>query len=544
MAFPDYEPTIPAFLRSIVERFGGNPLVVLDEERASYAEIEACSARLARALLARGVGKGSLVGVLLPNGPDWIASTLAITRIGAIAVPLNTFFQTRELAWMLQHSDVQHLLCSASFLNHDYLTRLEQAAPGLSDSPPLAPLRIPTLPYLREIWVFGESNRAWSRDARVEIETAGGDSAIDEDFLAAVEANVTPADPMLILYSSGSTADPKGAVHSHGAVIRHSHNLLHNRNLSSDDRIWTPMPFFWVGGFVFSLLGVMHSGACILLEEAFEPGRTLEFLERERATIAAGWPHFGQAMANHPSAKERDLSSLRSGNIPGLLPESVVPADPERRPNALGMTETCSQHTWLNDGPLPEHLRGSHGVPVAGLEHRIVDPETGELAPPGELGEIQVRGYSLMQGLHKVEREDTFEPDGFYATGDGGYFNSDGVLYFKGRMGDMIKTAGANVTPSEVEQVMAAYPEVQSAYVVGIPDPERGQLVTASVVLAPGADATPDELKARLKGDLSAYKVPRHLFIDAAGDLPFTDSGKIDKRSLAILIEKRVSAGT
>jgi len=541
MAFPDYEPTTPAFLRSIVERFSDNPLVVLDEERASYGEIAARSALLARALLAHGIGKGSRVGVLLPNGPDWITSALAITRIGAIAVPLNTFFQTRELSWMLQHADVQLLLCSASFLNHDYLTRLEAAAPGLGESS-LAPLRIPTLPYLREIWVFGESDRAWSHDAREEIETAGGDSAIDDDFLAAVEANVTPADPMMILYSSGSTADPKGAVHSHGAVIRHSHSLLHNRNMRSDDRIWTPMPFFWVGGFVFSLLGIMHTGACILLEEAFEPGRTLEFLERERATIAAGWPHFGQAMANHPSAKERDLSSLRLGNIPGILPESVVPADPERRPNALGMTETCSQHTWLNDGPLPESLRGSHGVAVAGLEHRIVDLETGEIAPPGQLGEIHVRGYSLMQGLHKVEREDTFEPDGFYATGDGGYFNPEGVLYFKGRIGDMIKTAGANVTPSEVEQVMAAYPDVQSAYVVGIPDPERGQLVTASVVLVPGADATAAELRTRLKGDLSAYKVPRHLYIDAASDLPFTDSGKIDKRSLASLIAKRVNA--
>jgi acyl-CoA synthetase (AMP-forming)/AMP-acid ligase II len=539
MAFPDYEPTTPAFLRSIVERFGDDPLVVLDEERASYAEIEARSARLARALLARGMGKGSRVGVLLPNGPDWIASTLAITRIGAIAVPLNTFFQTRELAWMLRHSDVQLLLCAAGFLNHDYLTRLEEAAPGLSGSP-LAPLRIPSLPYLREIWIFGESDRSWSRDARHEIESAGGDSAIDDDFLAAVEANVTPADPMMILYSSGSTADPKGTVHSHGAVIRHSHNLLHNRDLRSDDRIWTPMPFFWVGGFVFSLLGVMHSGACILLEEAFEPGRTLEFLERERATIAAGWPHFGQAMANHPSAKERDFSSLRLGNIPTLLPESVMPADPERRPNALGMTETCGQHTWLNDGPLPKHLRGSHGVPVAGLEHRIVDPETGEIAPPGELGEIHVRGYSLLQGLYKVEREDTYEPDGFYRTGDGGTFSAEGILYFKGRLGDMIKTAGANVTPSEVEAVLATFDEVKAAYVVGVPHPDRGQDVAASVLLESGATTAPDELRVRLKGQISAYKVPRHLFIDQDEALPFTDSGKIDKRALSELLANRI----
>ncbi|MBW2295624.1 MAG: long-chain fatty acid--CoA ligase, partial [Deltaproteobacteria bacterium] len=360
--------------------------------------------------------------------------------------------------------------------------------------------------------------------------------------LDAAQDRVRPADPMMILYSSGSTADPKGAVHSQGTIIRHSYNLLSTRDLRSEDRIWSPMPFFWVGGFVFSLLGSLHTGACILCEKAFDPEQTLLFLERERATIAAGWPHFGQALANHPTAKQRDLSALRAGNLPEFLPESIVPADPELRPNALGMTETCGPHTCVAEGPLPEALRGSHGVAVPGVEHKIVDPNTGKTLPPGETGEICVRGYSLMQRLYKVEREQTFDADGFYHTGDAGYFNPDGVLYFKGRLGDMIKTAGANVTPSEVEQVMNAFPEIAQSYVVGLPDAERGQLVVAAVTLESDCAADPQELRERIKRELSAYKVPRHIFISPEDELPFTDSGKIDKKTLAERLATKIMA--
>lgn len=540
MAFPRTTPTVPVFIRQLAEEHREHTLIVLEDERMSYAEAEQRSARLARGLLARGVGKGTRVGIWMPNGPDWVVAWLAATRVGAIAVPLNTFFQARELGWILRHADVDTLLTVSRFLSHDYLARLETAAPGLADAGG-APLRLASLPYLRRVIVWGDRDRAWAESGADLVATAGGDPAIDEDFLRAVEASVTPADPMIILYSSGSTADPKGAVHTHGAVLRHAYNLTSNRDVDSKDVIWCPMPFFWVGGFVFSFLGGMTKGATIIVEETFEPERTLRFLERERVTVAAAWPHFGKALAEHPTFPERDLSSLRAGNLPGLLPEEVLPADPELRPNSLGMTETCGPHTWGPEGVLPEKLRGSFGSAVEGVEHRVIDPETGAVLGPGEFGEICVRGYSLMQGLYKTEREDVFEPDGFYRTGDGGHFDADGVLFFKGRLGDMIKTGGANVTPSEVEAVLVSFPEIKAAYVVGVPDPERGQNVAASVVLEKGASADADELRARVKGELSAYKVPRHLFIDEDGALPFTDSGKIDKRRLGQMLADRIA---
>jgi acyl-CoA synthetase (AMP-forming)/AMP-acid ligase II len=538
MPFPEFEPTTPVLIRHLAERHRDKTLIALEDERLSYAEADDRSARLARGLLARGIAKGTRVAILMPNGPDWVVAWLAVTRVGAIAVPLNTFFQARELAWILRHADVDTLLCVASFLGNDYLERLETALPGLCDS--RAPLALRGAPYLRRIYVWGEPQRSWSESGPDLVADAGGNPAVDSELLRAVESQVAAADPMLLLYSSGSTADPKGAVHTHGSVIRHSYNLVSRRDLKSDDVVWSPMPLFWVGGLLFSFLGGMHRGATMVVEKVFEPEATLRFLERERVTLAVGWPHFGEALANHPTREARDLSSLRAGNLPGVLPDDVVSADPELRPNALGMTETCGPHTWGPQQNLPESLRGSFGTAVEGLEHKVVSPETGETLAPGELGEICVRGYSLLQGLYKLEREETFDADGFYHTGDSGYFDGDGVLYFKGRLGDMIKTGGANVTPSEVEAALMAFPEVRSAYVVGVPDAKRGQNVAASVLLERGATVEAEELRTRLKREISAYKVARHLFIDEDGSLPFTDTGKIDKRRLERLLAERI----
>jgi acyl-CoA synthetase (AMP-forming)/AMP-acid ligase II len=538
---PDFAPVLPVMIRTLAARHGDRELIVGDERRLGYAEAEAISARMARALLEAGVGKGTRVGVCFPNGPDWVLAWLAAARIGAVVVPLNTFFKARELGWILRHADVSVLLTASRLLGNDYLERLEEIAPELAGATP-GRLRARALPYLRSVYAWGGADRAWA-GAGEALADGPADAALDGEFLRAVEACVTAADPMVILYSSGSTADPKGAVHSHGGVIRHAYQLGRLRGVRPGDRMWSPMPFFWVGGFVFALLGGMHAGACLLTESSFEPGRTLALLERERATAAVGWPHFGKALVEHPDFATRDLSSLRAGNIPKLLPPEVCSPDPELRPNGLGMTETLGPHTYTGEGSLPESLRGAFGTALAGVEHRVVDPETGAVLGAGKAGEICVRGYSLMQGLYKIEREQSFDRDGFYHTGDGGFFDANGVLFFQGRLGDMIKSGGANVTPSEVESVLLALPEVKEAYVVGVADAQRGENVAAAVVLEPGAALAPAELRARAKAQLAAYKVPRHVLVCERAALPFTDTGKIDKRRLRVALEARVAAG-
>ncbi len=541
MSQPVIETDVPQFIRNRAERFGEETLVVLGGERLTYAEADERSSRLARGLLASGVGKGSRVGILFPNGPEWIVSWLAAARIGALTVPINTFSVARELHFVLHHADVDTLLTARRFLSHDYPARLCEAAPELRGHDE-GPIRVPSLPYLRRVFASGapaEGDPAFVRSLE-DLESAAAE--ISEEHLHAVEACVCAADPLAIVYSSGSTAAPKGAVHSHGALLRHAANVNALRDFERGDRLYSPMPFFWVGGLVFTLLCSMEVGACVLCEERFEPGETLDLIERERATLVAGWPHFASAMAAHPSFASRDLSAIRGGNLYALLPEERRPDDPLLRANSLGMTETCGPHTLGRmEEELPAKLRGSFGRALPGITHKVVDPASGATLGPDEEGEICVRGYSLMQGLYKQEREETFDADGYYHTGDSGRFDAAGHCFFSARLGEMIKTGGANVTPAEVEAVLHAQPEVSEAYVVGLDSAERGQEVGAALVLEAGAELDAGELRRRLRADLSPYKIPRHVFCVAKAELPFLDSGKLDRRELVRILNRRVA---
>ena len=542
-SFPAFSPTVPELLRKTIAEHPDASVIVHGDRQLTYADLERESADLAKGMLSRGIGKGTRVGIWMPNGPDWLITWSAAARIGALVIPLNTFYRPRELSWVLRHCDAHCLFTFSKFLNNDHLAMLEEAMPGLSSHANRS-LVLPDHPYLREVIAWGSPNREWCYAGPEALTTAGRNlPSVDDSFLRSVEDSVAPADALVMIYSSGSTGDPKGAVHTHGAIVRHAHNLNQFRDILASDRVYSPMPFFWVGGLVFSLLSAMHAGACLLTEDFFEPGATLEFLERERATVVTGWPHYAKAMVEHPSFAGRDLSAVRAGNLYEVLPETLRPEDPELRSNALGMTETCGPHTIDKmDEDLPEALRSSFGHSVPGVEHKIVDPVTGKDLPPGEFGEICVRGYSLMQGLYKIERGDTFDADGFYHTQDGGYFDANGILFFQARLGDLIKTGGANVTPREVEATLEAIPSVREAYVVGLADAERGQLVHAAIVLQSGEPATGEELRARLKSELSAYKIPRAFHFYSHEKLPFTDSGKIDKRALIALIENESNA--
>lgn len=531
-----FRPVAGDFIRNLSVQHGERDLAVLGDERLTYADADRRSAGLARGLLAAGVGKGARVGLLAQNSPAWILGWLAGTRIGAVVTLLNTYSPPRELEWALRHADVAVVLTTRSHLGRSHLERLEVAVEGLAGST-RERIRTRSHPYLRAAWVL-DGDRGGHGWAGTAEELVAGGAEVGDDLLRAVEAEVSPADPAVLVYSSGSTADPKGALHSQGAMVRHGHNLLQFRTLEPADRVYTPMPLFWVGGLSFALVRCMHAGATLVLEERFDPPATLELLERERVTHVLGWPHMGPALTDHPDFVTRDLSSIRGGSLPALLPQERRPADPGRYAGSLGMTETLGPHLIDHEGhELPESQRGSFGRSVPGMQHRVVGDD-GRDVPTGEHGELWVRGYALMLGLHKRERAEVFTSDGWYRTGDGGHLDDHGHFHFTGRLGDLIKSGGTNVSPREVEAVLDDHPEVVRSVVVGIPAGDRGEDVAAAVVVRSSVD--PADLLAAAREQLSAYKVPRHLVVLADDDeLPWLDSGKVDRRTVADRLAER-----
>ncbi len=514
MNWPEHVATVPAALEAWGGKFGSRTALVDGARRLTYAALDHESAKLAAGLISQGVGKGHHVGLLMPNGADWVLAFLAAARIGAVIVPINTFYQSRELRRTLNHGDVETLLMTQRFANHDYPALLEDTVPGLCDQTDL--ICCPEVPCLRRVFIWGNVEVPWARSATNLLQFGSAYGPLQ----AGLSKNVVPADRLLLMHTSGSTGEPKAAIHTHGSVIRHSYQLAMTRDLREDDCVWSPMPFFWIGGLVFSLLGALHRGACFVAQGKFDPRATLEIMEKERVTLALAWPHYGRALAEDPSFKARDLSALRGGNLQEILPNDLKPSDPSLRANSLGMTETCGPHTFA-EGTLPERLRGSFGPALPGLEHRI------------ENDEILVRGYALMQGLYKEEREDTFDADGFYHTGDSGHFDSEGQLFFTGRLTELIKTAGANVSPAEVETVLLERPEIEQAYVFAIPDPERDQVVGAALVLCEGASVDAEALRVHLKSLIASYKIPSRIFFLERSALPLTDTGKVNRHELS-----------
>jgi acyl-CoA synthetase (AMP-forming)/AMP-acid ligase II len=519
--------TIPRLLRERAGQLGQKTFAVCDASAISYREADRRSAQLARALLAAGAGKGTRVALLFPNGPDFVVAWLAAARVGAVALPLSTFSRAAELAVLLRNADAELLLAARSHRSHDYERTLTDAVDGL-DLGAGGPLEALSVPTLRRVHVAAPS-AAVHRDFSLDGLLALADR-VEEDVLAAIERDVAPADPMVVVHTSGSTSEPKGVVHAHGPLIRHLDNLNEIRRYARDEILFSNSPWFWIGGFAYALLGTLVAGARLVCSNAPDAAGVLDVLERERPTMVNGFAQSVEHLPRDPSFARRDLSSIRRGNLFPILPPGVRPKDPGLRHAMLGMTETGSVCLVSPDeADLPERQRGSFGRPAPGFEAKIVDPETRQPCPAGETGELCLRGPFLMEGYYGRERSEVFDRDGWFATGDLCHVDGDGLFYFHGRRGDLIKTAGANVSPREVEAVLADAAGLR-AHVVGIDDADRGQRVAAAIVSDEPVDV--DALKALLGERLSSYKVPKTFLVLAAADLPVLSSGKLDLRAL------------
>jgi acyl-CoA synthetase (AMP-forming)/AMP-acid ligase II len=525
--------TVPALLRAQATERPNDVFLVCDDDSLTYAEADARSAVLAKALLATEVSARTRVAILHPNGSDFVVAWLAAVRVGAISVPLSTFSTSTELAGLLRGADVAYLLAASSYRSHDYEANLQAGIVGLDLTLP-APLLIETVPSLRRIALAVEAegryvHRDWTYDALL-----ASAADIADDVLAAAEDAVTPADPMVIVHTSGSTSEPKGVIHTHGALIRHLDNLNQLRRYEPDEILFSNSPFFWIGGFAYALLGTLLAGATLVCSNAAEAAGVLDVLERERPTMVNGFAASVAHLPQDPSFPSRDLSSIRRGNLYPIMPKAVCPRDPELHHGMLGMTEAGSVCLASEDeGEQPEHRRGSFGTPVPGFEAEVRREADGARCEVGEPGELWLRGPFLMDGYDGRERHEVLDDEGWYCTGDVVTVDRDGQFYFRGRSSDMIKTAGANVSPREVEAAILETTGLVS-HVVGIDDATREQIVAALVRSEVPVDV--EALRTQLKQRLSAYKVPRTVVVVRDEKVPMMSSGKIDLRALKELL--------
>jgi acyl-CoA synthetase (AMP-forming)/AMP-acid ligase II len=529
--------TVPALLANLVATRGKHDAIATVTETLSYEELERRTSRMARALLARGAGKGTRIALLAPGGILWLTALLAGLRIGALVSLVSTLCTPPELAHMLRSGDAQILLGVRRFLRHDYGKTLAAALPGLTEGTVQA-LRLPSAPYLRSVWLDDAAGLSWARSIDDLLPYADGPQAPDVALLAAIEREVTSAEDAVIVYTSGSTSLPKAVVHTQWNVSRFPRELAKYFLLKSDDRMMPHLPTFWLGGLGMTMQ-VLSMGATLVYPVSPEIDAVLDAIERCRVNRLNSWGDVMMKLRDGAVARGIDVDK-----IVGLGPfrdkaGQVIP--PHLQANILGMSETFTAHSAEPlDTRLPEDKAGSSGRGVDSYERRIVDPETGKEVPPGQVGELQVRGGGLMSGFYKVNRKDVFTRDGFYPTGDLARLDAEGHVYFAGRRGDMIKTRAANVSRLEVEAALRGLPGVDLPIVVGLPDTELGQRVVAAVVPAKDAAPTDESLKVALRAVLSSYKIPRDIVFITHADVPRTTTGKIKLFELAGMVAARI----
>ena len=532
--------TLARFLEDVVRRHALRPAFRFERRTWTYAELDAAARALARGLVGAGVAKGARVGVLVANRPEWAIAAFGASMIGAVVVPISTLATPAERDHVLRHADVSILLLQRTLKSRDFLDELYDHHPALADGAP-GRLYCDAFPHLRRLVCTGAERLPGGAESWPELEELGAD--VPDALLAGARDEVTPDDDGVLIYTSGTTALPKGVLHRQRAAVIQAWRFAELMGLRADDRVFTAQPFFWTAGIAMSLGATLAAGGCLLLQEIFEPAGALELIERERATVVSAFPHQEKAMGEHPSAAARDLGSIRLSRFSSPLAERAgITRDEWGIDASYGLSETFTIAAMLPASTPTEIRRGSSGKALGGNEIRIVDPETGAPLPVGASGEIVVRGPTLMRGYYKVDPEHVFDAEGFFHTQDGGSLDADGHLHWTGRLSGLIKTGGANVSPIELERALAHYPGLKVAAAVGVPHPTLGEIVVLCVVPMEGA-RPPDEahLQAFVRERLAVYKVPRRVLVFSAGELQFTANAKVQTAALRQAAERRLA---
>ncbi|WP_343032867.1 AMP-binding protein [Cytobacillus depressus] len=502
--------------------------------RYSYSEFNDVCEQVAKGLIALGVQKGENVAVWATNVPEWVSLQFGTGKMGAVLVTVNTNYRSSELEYLLKQSESTTLFLIEGYRGNSYIDTIYDLCPELKTAEP-GKLESKRLPLLKNVIIIGEKKYEGAYNWSDLIELAGH---ITDEELKARMASLDPDDVINMQYTSGTTGFPKGVMLTHSNLTNNAYNIAKCMELTEQDRLCIPVPFFHCFGCVIGTLACVSVGATMIPVQEFDPEAVLLTVEQEKCTALHGVPTMFIAELNHPNFAKYDLSTLRTGvmagsNCPVEVMKAVI--------NKMNMTEITICYGQTEASPVitqtrtddPIELRvETIGRALPNVEVKIVEPGTNRELPANHQGELCTRGYHVMKGYYRNDEatRETIDEDGWLHTGDLAVMDENGYCRVTGRLKDMIIRGGENIYPREIEEFLYTHPKVLDAQVIGVPDDKFGEEVMAWIILKDGETATADEIKDYFKNKVSRHKIPKYInFTDA---YPMTASGKIQKFKL------------
>jgi fatty-acyl-CoA synthase len=512
--------------------------------RMSYREYRDEVNRLAKGLMAIGVEKGDHVAVWATNVPEWIFLQLALAKVGAVIVTVNTNYRKDEIEYVLRQGDISTLFLIPEHRGNNYLESVYAVAPelkGLSD-PVVQTLQCAALPRLKRVVLFSGDPQPGTL---LYSQVMALSDKVSDDELKARQASVNPHEVSMIQYTSGTTGFPKGVMLTHHNLINQSHVACARGDLRDQERYVTAMPLFHIAGSLGGTIYCLYLGCTLIPLVNFDPLKQLELFAEERGTFTFAVPTMLVAMVNHPRFAEFDLSSMRNiftgaTPVPVVLMEQIKEKIGADCAIVFGMTETCGAVTQSFHTDSFELKAATVGLPIPHTSIKIVDPATGEACGFGQSGELWTRGFSNMKGYYNMPEKtaETIDDEGWLHTGDLAVMRADGYINIVGRVKDMIIRGGENIYPAEIEAFLMRHAKIAEAQVVGIPDQFMGEEVCALIRVKSGEEMSEDEIREYCKAGISRHKIPK--FFRFVESFPLTASGKVQKFALREMLIKEM----
>ena len=535
--------TIAGALKEASERWGNKEALVSKKERLTYLNLYKKACQLAWGFTRLGIKKGDHVATIFGTAPEWVITKYALHIIGAVIVPVNVNFKAQEIGFILKQADISTIITVDKLRTGNYLEILEEIDRKITLSKDKK-IQAKALPLLQRIICFSPEKARFSycHDFYDVLDSGRDFSAKEINGLIEMGRS---ADACNILFTSGSTAFPKGAVHIHKSLLGIGVHLMGKTfNLDPAHRLLCNFPFYHIAGCVYFVLGALTSG-CALYVNDFNPDEVLPLIQKEKINLYCGFDYHFNSLSNHSKFHDFNLNSM------SRILLAVGPEWYEKCKKVFPGAEIIAHHYGFTEGtgisvPLSETdyeiRKNTNGRPWPGIEAKVIDPLNGKTVPPGESGELCLRGWSRFREYYKnpEETKKSIDVDGFFHSGDYGWMDEKGNVSYRGRYKMMIKTGGENVSEREVEVFLETIPAIKSVAVIGIPDPDWGEAVTAIIETEPGTDLTKEKIVEICKNKIARFKIPKNVLIIDGKDWPLLGSGKLNKSKLKEWARKKL----